>query len=81
MALLDRRFISKLKTIYLLKVSRPMSLAEEAEQGGEVNRQVKHLYQRNKILIKSQMLVLIEVQNDICLKVQIPISMISLPIV
>ena len=81
MALLDRRFISKLKTIYLLKVSRPISLAEEAEQEGEANRQVKHLYQRNKILIKSQMLVLIEVQNDICLKVQIPISMISLLVV
>ena len=81
MVLLDRRFISKLKTIYLLKVSRPISPAEEAEQEGEVNRQVKHLYQRNKILIKSQMSALIEVQNDICLKVQIPISMILLPIV
>ena len=76
--LLDRRFISKSKTIYLLKVSPPISLAEEAELGGEVSRQVKHLYQRNKMLIRNQMSVLIEVQNDICLKVQIPISMISL---
>ena len=78
MALLDRRFINKLKTTYLLKVSPPISLAEEAEQGEEVNRQVKHLYPRIKTLIKSQMLVPIEVQNDIYLKVQIPISMISL---
>ena len=78
MGLLDRRFTSKLKTIYLLKVSRPISLAEEAGQAGEANRQVKHLYQRTEIMSKSQMLVLTEVQNDICLKVQIPISMISL---